>query len=143
MWSNESRPRPTISNHVQHMIKMYQALPLLTFYLVKGRGEPGLHHSTVHGHKMWSHHIRASDTLPHQMLGIPHSSKPYTQASQTPPPFSDQSNLNGTVLYPLGHLFPGTNGIHTEFALAPQCNPPSPPTPPSPQSHILPFSLQR
>ena len=27
-------------NHVQHVIKIFQALPLLIFYSVKGRGEP-------------------------------------------------------------------------------------------------------
>ena len=30
-----------MSNHVQHVIKICQALPLLIFYSVKGRGEPG------------------------------------------------------------------------------------------------------
>ena len=30
-----------MSNHVQHVIKIFQALPLLIFYSVKGRGEPG------------------------------------------------------------------------------------------------------
>ena len=30
-----------MSNHVQHVIKIFQALPLVIFYSVKGRGEPG------------------------------------------------------------------------------------------------------